>query len=136
MTTGASPAAVSGPSISTVTSAANTVAANNEIANQQAEQAPPETTVTNEDSLSIITVDVIGYGDPSEDEFRRLFPAADYDDPRVNYVDFFGNHGDIGGEVVIVASKGGADEHPAWYLNIRDSATIKVQIGPQAFRMA
>lgn len=45
-------------------------------------------------------------------------------------------YGDIGGEVVIVASKGGADEHPAWYLNIRDSATIDVQIGPQAFRMA
>ena len=29
-------------------------------------------------------------------------------------------YADIGGEVVIVASKGGADEHPAWYLNIRD----------------
>ena len=45
-------------------------------------------------------------------------------------------YGDIGGEVVVVASKGGADEHPAWYLNIRDSATIDVQIAGQAFRMA
>ena len=30
-------------------------------------------------------------------------------------------YGDTGGEVVIVASKGGADHHPAWYLNIKDS---------------
>jgi deazaflavin-dependent oxidoreductase (nitroreductase family) len=43
-------------------------------------------------------------------------------------------YGDIGGEVVICASKGGADEHPAWYLNIRDSAEIEFQIATQAFR--
>src|SRR4051812_10084472 len=38
-------------------------------------------------------------------------------------------YGDIGGEVVIVASKGGADEHPAWYLNIRDSQEVDFQVG-------
>jgi deazaflavin-dependent oxidoreductase (nitroreductase family) len=43
-------------------------------------------------------------------------------------------YGAIGGEVVIVASKGGADHHPAWYLNIRDSAVIDFQIATQAFR--
>ena len=43
-------------------------------------------------------------------------------------------YGDIGGEVVIVASKGGADEHPAWYLNIRDSETVDFQIATQSFR--
>lgn len=43
-------------------------------------------------------------------------------------------YADIGGEVVIVGSKGGADEHPAWYLNIRDAAEIEFQIATQAFR--
>lgn len=43
-------------------------------------------------------------------------------------------YGDIGGEVVIVASKGGADHHPAWYLNIRDSKEIAFQVATQAFR--
>jgi deazaflavin-dependent oxidoreductase (nitroreductase family) len=43
-------------------------------------------------------------------------------------------YGDIGGEVVIVASKGGADHHPAWYLNIVDSKEVEFQIGTQAFR--
>ncbi|UVO55645.1 nitroreductase family deazaflavin-dependent oxidoreductase [Sphingomonas sp. SUN039] len=43
-------------------------------------------------------------------------------------------YGDIGGEVVIVASKGGAEEHPAWYLNICDAADVEFQVGTQAFR--
>lgn len=43
-------------------------------------------------------------------------------------------YGDIGGEIVIVASKGGADHHPAWYLNIQDSKEIDFQIATQAFR--
>lgn len=43
-------------------------------------------------------------------------------------------YGDIGGEVVIVASKGGADTHPDWYLNLRDSEHVDVQIATQAFR--
>jgi deazaflavin-dependent oxidoreductase (nitroreductase family) len=36
--------------------------------------------------------------------------------------------------VVIVASKGGADHHPAWYLNLHDSPTVEFQIATQAFR--
>jgi deazaflavin-dependent oxidoreductase (nitroreductase family) len=43
-------------------------------------------------------------------------------------------YGDIGGEVVICASKGGADSHPAWYLNIQDRQTVDFQIATQAFR--
>ncbi|MFP5305886.1 MAG: nitroreductase/quinone reductase family protein [Gammaproteobacteria bacterium] len=43
-------------------------------------------------------------------------------------------YGDIGGEVVIVASKGGADHHPAWYLNLRESKALDFQIATQAFR--
>jgi deazaflavin-dependent oxidoreductase (nitroreductase family) len=44
------------------------------------------------------------------------------------------SYADIGGEVVICASKGGADTPPHWYHNIRASDTIDVQIATQAFR--
>jgi deazaflavin-dependent oxidoreductase (nitroreductase family) len=43
-------------------------------------------------------------------------------------------YGDIGGEIVIVASKGGADDHPDWYLNLRANEHVDVQIATQAFR--
>ena len=43
-------------------------------------------------------------------------------------------YGDIGGEVVICASKGGADHHPAWYLNIVARQELCFQIAAQAFR--
>lgn len=43
-------------------------------------------------------------------------------------------YGALGGEVVIVASKGGADAHPDWYLNIRRSPAVDVQIATEAFR--
>jgi deazaflavin-dependent oxidoreductase (nitroreductase family) len=43
-------------------------------------------------------------------------------------------YGAIGGEVVVVASKGGADHHPAWYLNIKDTREISFQVATQAFR--
>jgi deazaflavin-dependent oxidoreductase (nitroreductase family) len=43
-------------------------------------------------------------------------------------------YGDVGGEVVIVASKGGADQHPEWYLNLRASDHVDLQIATQAFR--
>jgi deazaflavin-dependent oxidoreductase (nitroreductase family) len=43
-------------------------------------------------------------------------------------------YGDTGGEVVIVASKGGADVHPAWYLNLTAMAEVTIQIAGQAFR--
>jgi len=43
-------------------------------------------------------------------------------------------YGSIGGEVVLVGSKGGADSHPAWYLNIISSEQIEFQVATQAFR--
>lgn len=43
-------------------------------------------------------------------------------------------YADIGGEVVICASKGGADEHPAWYLNLIGREEVEFQIATQAFR--
>jgi deazaflavin-dependent oxidoreductase (nitroreductase family) len=43
-------------------------------------------------------------------------------------------YGDIGGEIVIVASKGGADHHPDWYLNLRAAPHIDFQVAAQAFR--
>ncbi|BBY65175.1 nitroreductase/quinone reductase family protein [Mycolicibacterium helvum] len=42
-------------------------------------------------------------------------------------------YGNVGGEIVIVASKGGADNHPEWYLNIQACETLDVQIATQAF---
>jgi deazaflavin-dependent oxidoreductase (nitroreductase family) len=42
-------------------------------------------------------------------------------------------YGHVGGEIVIVGSKGGADDHPEWYLNIKHSETLGVQIATQAF---
>jgi deazaflavin-dependent oxidoreductase (nitroreductase family) len=43
-------------------------------------------------------------------------------------------YGLYGPEVVIVASKGGADEHPAWYLNITAQDAGEFQIATQAYR--
>jgi len=43
-------------------------------------------------------------------------------------------YGAIGGEVVIVASKGGADIHPAWYWNLAAAPEVRFQVGGQAFR--
>lgn len=43
-------------------------------------------------------------------------------------------YGDIGGEVVIVGSKGGAPTHPAWVHNIRAGGEVAFQIATQAFR--
>jgi deazaflavin-dependent oxidoreductase (nitroreductase family) len=42
-------------------------------------------------------------------------------------------YGHVGGEIVIVASKGGADNHPEWYLNVLSRETLDVQIATQAF---
>jgi len=43
-------------------------------------------------------------------------------------------YADIAGEVVIVASKGGADNHPEWYLNLKAADQVEFQIATQAFR--
>lgn len=32
----------------------------------------------------------------------------------------------VGGNLVIVASRGGDDQHPAWYLNLRDQPRVSV----------
>ena len=43
-------------------------------------------------------------------------------------------YGDTNGEVVIVASKGGADVNPGWYWNVLAMPQVTLQIGGQAFR--
>lgn len=43
----------------------------------------------------------------------------------------YGGHGD---EWVVIGSKGGADSHPAWYLNLREQTDVALQIATQAFR--
>jgi deazaflavin-dependent oxidoreductase (nitroreductase family) len=40
-------------------------------------------------------------------------------------------HGD---DYLVVASKGGAAEHPAWYLNLRDSPDVTVQVLGDRFK--
>ena len=43
-------------------------------------------------------------------------------------------YADIGGEIVVCASRGGSDHHPEWYLNIVSAHHVDFQIGTQAFR--
>lgn len=42
-------------------------------------------------------------------------------------------YGDIGGEIVVCASKGGADHHPNWYLNLISDPRVDFQIATQAY---
>jgi deazaflavin-dependent oxidoreductase (nitroreductase family) len=44
------------------------------------------------------------------------------------------SYADIGGEVVICASKGGAPHHPEWYNNLVAEKEVAFQIATQAFR--
>jgi deazaflavin-dependent oxidoreductase (nitroreductase family) len=39
-----------------------------------------------------------------------------------------------GENVIIVASKGGSDTHPAWYLNIVANPIVTVEVGTQKYR--
>ena len=41
--------------------------------------------------------------------------------------------GQSGAEYVVVASKGGAPAHPAWYLNLQANPEVKVQIKADKF---
>jgi proline iminopeptidase len=41
--------------------------------------------------------------------------------------------GRLGNEYVVVASKGGAPEHPAWYLNLDANPNVKVQVKADKF---
>lgn len=43
-------------------------------------------------------------------------------------------YGEAGAACVIVASKGGAPEHPAWYLNLMDQPEVGVQVADRKFR--
>lgn len=43
-------------------------------------------------------------------------------------------YGDTPKGPVIVASKGGAPTHPAWYLNLTAQPEVEVQVGPKRFR--
>lgn len=40
---------------------------------------------------------------------------------------------DLGGNLVVVASRGGDDRHPAWYLNLREHPAVEVSVrgGPR-----
>jgi deazaflavin-dependent oxidoreductase (nitroreductase family) len=42
----------------------------------------------------------------------------------------YGRHGD---DYLVVASKGGAPEHPAWYLNLEANPEVEVQVGADRF---
>jgi deazaflavin-dependent oxidoreductase (nitroreductase family) len=39
-----------------------------------------------------------------------------------------------GDRFVVVASKGGAPRHPAWYHNLRANPEVTVELGPEKFR--
>ncbi len=42
-------------------------------------------------------------------------------------------YGEDGGRFVIVASKGGAPKHPAWYLNLADNPEVGFQVGSKKY---
>ena len=43
-------------------------------------------------------------------------------------------YGRDGDDYVVVASKGGAQEHPEWYLNLVVNPDVEVQVGAQKFK--
>ncbi len=43
-------------------------------------------------------------------------------------------YGDTGNSCFVVASKGGAPEHPGWYRNILANPEVEVQVGTRKFR--
>lgn len=42
-------------------------------------------------------------------------------------------YGKSGSSYVVVASKGGDPNHPAWYLNLAENPEVAVQVGPEDF---
>jgi deazaflavin-dependent oxidoreductase (nitroreductase family) len=42
-------------------------------------------------------------------------------------------YGQDGDRFVVVASKGGSPQHPAWYLNLADHPQVQVQVGADRF---
>jgi deazaflavin-dependent oxidoreductase (nitroreductase family) len=45
-------------------------------------------------------------------------------------------YGEDGGGFVVVASRGGAPTHPAWFLNLRDSPEVRFQVVDKKYRGA
>ena len=43
-------------------------------------------------------------------------------------------YGTHDGDYLVVASKGGSDEPPAWYRNLTANPDVEVQVGPDRFR--
>ena len=43
-------------------------------------------------------------------------------------------YGKDGSRYVIVASKGGAPDHPAWFLNLRDEPEVRFQVADKKYR--
>ncbi len=43
-------------------------------------------------------------------------------------------YGIYGNEWVVIASKGGSPDHPAWYLNLKAQAEVEFQVASQCFR--
>jgi deazaflavin-dependent oxidoreductase (nitroreductase family) len=43
-------------------------------------------------------------------------------------------YGKDGGGFVVVASKGGAPDHPAWFLNLRDTPEVRFQVVDKKYR--
>src|ERR1700720_3656336 len=56
---------------------------------------------------------------------RRRSAAAD-DDRRFMFPLFYGQAGD---GYIVIASKGGAPQHPGWYRNILADPDVEVQVG-------
>jgi deazaflavin-dependent oxidoreductase (nitroreductase family) len=42
-------------------------------------------------------------------------------------------YGQADGKYLLVASNGGADQHPLWYLNLCANPTVEIQVGPDKF---
>ncbi|WP_156722007.1 nitroreductase family deazaflavin-dependent oxidoreductase [Streptomyces apocyni] len=42
-------------------------------------------------------------------------------------------YGRDGDDYLIVASNGGSDQHPLWYLNLREEPEVRLQVGPERF---
>jgi deazaflavin-dependent oxidoreductase (nitroreductase family) len=43
-------------------------------------------------------------------------------------------YGEYGEDFVVVASKGGAPEHPDWYLNLSANPSVSIQVGPDIYQ--
>lgn len=42
-------------------------------------------------------------------------------------------YGEHAGSYLLVASQGGSDKHPLWYLNLVDNPTVELQVGADKF---